>query len=351
MSAHSKKGAPRKKVTMADIAGQLGVSKNSVSLALSDRHGVSDGLRKRVMEKASEMRYGDYAGRGDCPSACIALLVPEYLHEDAFFYSDVFWAIEAEAKRRGYISINIGISGEMEAALALPVLPDEMRFIGLLAVGVMRRAYVEKLYSLGLPLISVDIEYSDLLIGCVGSANLSGGYMAARYLLDCGHREVGFIGPINTALSIYERFCGFQLAMRRAGLADSAVYNITGDSAEFQLFDTVEVLGPLYDRIHSFPTAWFCAGDRIAIALCGLLAQRGVRVPDEISVMGFDGLSVSEIVTPKLTTINIDRRQMGKRAVEALHNMAARNERSPVNISVLGTLAERDSVRKISLRR
>jgi LacI family transcriptional regulator/LacI family purine nucleotide synthesis repressor len=347
MSAQDNKGVSRKKVTMADIAGQLGISKNSVSLALSDKHGVSDELRKQVIKKASEMRYGDYAGRGGRLNACIALLVPEYLHEDAFFYSEVFWAIEAEAKRRGYISINIGISNEMEAELILPVLPDEMRFIGLLAAGVMRRAYMEKLCGTGLPLISVDIEYSDLPVGCVGSANLSGGYMAARYLLGRGHREIGFIGPVNTALSIYERFCGYQLAMRRAGLPDSAMYNITGDSADFQLFDTVEVLGPLVDRVRSFPTAWFCAGDRIAIALCGLLAQRGVKVPDEISVMGFDGLSVSEIVTPRLTTINIDRRQMGRRAVEALHNMAVKNERTPVNISVLGVLAERDSVRKI----
>jgi LacI family transcriptional regulator/LacI family purine nucleotide synthesis repressor len=171
--------------------------------------------------------------------------------------------------------------------------------------------------------------------------------MAAQYLLGCGHREIGFIGPINTALSIYERFCGYQLAMRRAGLPDNAVYNITGDSPEFQLFDTAEALGPLIDRVPTLPTAWFCAGDRIAIALCGLLAQRGVKVPDEVSVMGFDGLSVSEIVTPRLTTINIDRRQMGKRAVEALHNLASDSERPPVNVSVLGTLAERDSVRKI----
>ena len=347
MSAQDKKGAPRKKVTMADIAEQLGISKNSVSLALSDKHGVSDELRKKVIEKASAMRYGDYAGRGGRPSACIALLVPEYLHEDAFFYSEVFWAIEAEAKRRGYIPINIGISNEMEAELALPALPDEMHFIGLLAAGVMRGAYMEKLCGLGLPMISVDIEYCGLPVGCVGSANLSGGYMAARYLLDCGHREIGFIGPVNTALSIYERYCGYQLAMRRAGVPDSAAYDITGDSAGFQLFDTAEVLGPLVDRVRSFPTAWFCAGDRIAIALCGLLAQRGVKVPDDVSVMGFDGLSVSEIVTPRLTTINIDRRQMGKRAVAALHDMAIKNDCSPINISVLGTLAERDSVRRI----
>jgi len=106
-------------------------------------------------------------------------------------------------------------------------------------------------------------------------------------------------------------------------------------------------LGPLVGRVRSFPTAWFCAGDRIAIALCGLLAQRGVKVPDDVSVMGFDGLSVSEIVTPRLTTINVDRKQMGRRAVAALHDMVIKYDRSPVNISVLGTLAERDSVRKI----
>jgi len=273
--------------------------------------------------------------------------VPEYLHGDAFFYSEVFWAIEAEAKRRGYLPLNVGVTNDMEVGLIPPALPEEMRFVGLLAAGVMSAEYMAALCGMGLPILSVDIEYGDLPVGYVGSANLSGGYAATKYLIDCGHREIGFMGPINTALSIYERYCGFKLALRRAGIAGGAKYDIVGDRSGFQLFDAVDALEPHLNEIRDYPTAWFCAGDRIAIALCNLLARRGVSVPDDVSVMGFDGLNVSEMFLPRLSTVHVDRKRMGREAVAALCALADDPERAPVNVNVLGTVIERDSVRMI----
>ena len=336
---------PRKQVTMADIAEQLGISKNSVSIALSNKSGVSDSLRRRVLEKAAELRYGGIPAQRGLESRCIAVIVPEYLHGDTFFYAEVFWAVEHQAKKQGCIALHIGVTREMEAAGTLPPLPRELTLLGMLVVGVVSQPYMEKLYALGLPMLCVDIACHQPPLGCIGSANLAGGHMATRHLIENHHTRIGFIGPIGTATSIYERWCGFCLAMRQAGLPLREEYNILGGQPGLALFDTIDALTPYLQDPTRYPTAWFCAGDRIAVALINVLTQQGVRVPDDISVMGFDDLTIGQMLLPQLSTIHIDRRHMGEMAVEHLVRLAADATRTPVNVSLLGSLVSRESVR------
>lgn len=338
----------RKQVTMDDIAKSLGVSKNSVSIALANKNGVSDSLRRRVIEKAKEMNYAGIPGNFNTASRYIAVIVPEYLHGDTFFYAPVFWAVENEAKKRNCVSIHIGITKEMEETGRMPSLPRELDILGMLVVGIISRPYLDKLRLLNLPMLSVDIAYLSPDIGCVGSANLAGGELATRYLIENGHTKIGFIGPVNMALSIYERWCGFKLAMRQANLKIDDSYNILGDGAGSMLFDTIEALAPFFEDRDTFPTAWFCAGDRIAVALINVLTQKGLRVPDDVSVMGFDDLSIGEMILPRLSTIHVDRRHMGEMAVAQLCRLARDSSHAAVNINLSGTIVVRESVREIT---
>ena len=338
----------RKKVTMEDIAKHLGISKNSVSIALNNKSGLSDALRKRILEQAAQMNYGSMAAvLPEKRNLCIAVLVPEYLHNDNFFYSEILWAIETEAKARGCLSLNIGVTSEMESNDIPPELPDELDVVGLLAVGVMSDRYIQGLVALGLPILSVDIAYPYLPIGCIGSANLSGGYIATQALIEMGHKRIGFVGPIHTTLSIYERWCGYSLAMRNANLPIEAAHSILGNERKFQLFDTAEVLEPYVSNVEDQPSAWFCAGDRIAIAMVHLLLKRGIRVPEDVSIMGFDDLAVAEMLLPRLSTVHIDRKRMGHLAVQQLLRISKQPGAAPVNLSLPGTLVMRDSVKKL----
>jgi LacI family transcriptional regulator/LacI family purine nucleotide synthesis repressor len=325
----------RKKVTMADIAEGLGVSKNAVSLALSGKNGVSQELRRRVIDKAVEMEY--MAAPPDTQSKCIAVLVPEYLHDDMFFYSELLWAIGKEAEALGCSALHVGVT---EAAP--PALPKELRVVGLLVIGVVSQGYIQTLRGIGLPLLSVDIAYPG--VPCVGASNVIGGALAVEYLLENGHRRIGFIGPVDTALSVYERWCGYTLALRRAGLESRPEDLILGERHTFRLLDTPETLGPYLAGRDTYPTAWFCAGDRIAIALIHVLNDLGLKVPEDISVMGFDDIAAAQMVLPRLSTVRVDRKQMGRLAVERL--LAPQGE-EVVSHSVSGTLVVRDSVKTI----
>ena len=333
----------KNKVTMDDIASKLNISKNAVSLALGNKKGVSDSLRKKVQETARQMNYGNYV-MSDEKSSCIISIVPEYIQNDTYFYSDIFWSIEQEAKNRHCISIMSGISKTAEKDLILPQDCPEVDNKGFLVIGIVSGAYINKLLQTGLPVISVDIEHHDTPVRSITASNLSGGYTAAKYLIEKGHTEIGFIGPVYTAQSIYERWCGFNQAMDVYGLSVDPDYNIIGTKNEFKLFDTIETLENLLGTIKKYPTAWFCAGDRIAIALSNVLTRKGIKIPDDVSIIGFDDIPMSQLVLPALTTMSVDRKLMGKLAVDALLSM---NQNSRQNFNIAVDLVERDSVKKI----
>lgn len=334
-----------KKITMDDIAERLNISKNSVSLALNNKKGVSNDLRKRVLEIARETGYGSYSAQTDNRDGCIVLLVPEYLHNDSFFYVEIFWSIDHAIKKEKLISINAGISKKMEKELILPKFPTEMKTIGLMVIGVLSDEYVAKLKNCGYPIISVDIPPKDIDMSCVCAANLNGGYLATEHLIAKGHTQVGFVGPIHFANSVYERYCGYLQAMMRHGLPINPEFCISGDVENPIMLDTVDALESLFDEQREMPTAWFCAGDRIAFAMINLLNSRKIRVPEDISIVGFDDIPLATMLLPQLTTIHIDRKLMGKTVVEYLLNQS-KNAGSFI-IQIPGKLVERDSVKSL----
>ena len=331
-----------KKVTIADIASSVGVSKNSVSLALRGKDGVGDDLRRAIIDKAVEMGYLDeHAVTDFAQDSCIVVILPEYVHGDAFFYSEVIWAIDNEVKIRGACAVHTVVSKEMEDARELPAMPKGLHVIGILVVGIFDTGYVEKLKEMELPLMTVDIVYHGLPY--VGSSNLTGGLAATNRLIELGHTEIGFIGPIYTATSVYERWCGYNLAMQRAGLPIEDRFCVLGKQG-FELFNTEEALRDYISGMEKFPTAWFCAGDRTAIVIIHILTRMGLRIPDDISIMGFDDILAAQMVLPCLTTIKTDRKLMGKLAVNYFFESKRDKDMTLVSKVIPFELVERDSV-------
>jgi len=337
----------QRRPTMQRIADQLGVSKNSVYLALNAKPGVSEVLREKVLETARSMGYYAYGEPETVKrSKCLLTVIPEYLQNDAFFYADVLWSLEAEAKKHGLLVIKHTVTREAERALIPPALPDGINVVGFLAIGVFSEAYVTRLYRTKIPIVSVDIPYYESPVCCVGAANHAGGYTAARHLIEKGHTDIGFAGPVYAARTVYERWSGFRQALEETGISTDAAYNLIGQPGRFELFDTQEALGPSFERLKTYPTAWFCAGDRIALAMMNLLTLHGLRVPEDVSILGFDDLAVAQMILPRLTTLHVRRKHMGRLAVEHLLR-CAESHQTLAHIYLPCTLIERDSVKLI----
>lgn len=339
--------AKRKAVTMADIAESLGVSKNAVSLALANKPGVSPRMREKITDAAQRLNYrlpADKAGR----QSCIVVVVPEYIRDDGSFYSDIFWAIEHETRKLGYMTLTAGLSQEAERNLAIPSAPEGLEVLGYLAIGIIRTEYLFRLSAQGKQVVCVDIHNSAVPLSSVGSDNIYGGLLATEHLIENGHQRIGFAGPVFSATSVFERWCGYLQAMMRRGLRADPALSILGRREGFELLDSAATLGGYLSRLSAMPTAWFCAGDMIAVSMTQLLAARGLAVPADVSVVGFDDLKIAEMISPPLSTIHVDRKLMGKEAVHQLLSQArAPLSKTHIHITLPCSLVQRGSVRAV----
>lgn len=337
----------RRKTSMQDIADHLGISKNAVSLAINDKPGVSEELKKMVFKTAEDLNYSGLGKISRKPGNNILVLIPEYIRNDTYFYNQIYWTIEKEAKIHGYNAILSSISPEMENNLQLPNLYYDLDIIGIMIIGVFNIEYVKKLLGTKLQVLSVDHFYDELSLDAIVTANEEGAFKAVKYLIDNGHRDIGYVGAIHMTASLYERWSGFNKAMLYHGLKINEEHCILNTSPLSVLFADPEELGKYVDRMDSFPTAWFCGGDRIAISLMEVLAKRNINVPEEISIIGFDDIDASRIVNPALTTLKVKREAMGKEAVDFFIRKIGNNDGEKKKISIYGEMILRNSAKSI----
>lgn len=308
-----------KKISMQDIADRLQISKNAVSLALSGKPGVSEETRELVIALAKKLNYGNNTQqRTNGSNKNILILIPEYIRNDSIFYNDIYWSIDYRIAQKGYVAVITTVTETMQQKNLLPTVCVEMEFIGCLLVGIVNRDYLRFLCNQNFRLISVDQNYYGIDCKNVGTNNIDGAYRLTKQVLAFGHRKIGFVGSYGVTSSIYERWCGFQLAMQEAGLFCPHEFSITADSPICSLMSDADELYTLLQKCRELPTAFVCGGDRIAIALISALKQMGYQVPEQISVVGFDDIEMSQYVHPALTTMHVRRKEMGSLAVDLL---------------------------------
>ena len=178
------------KPTMKAIAQTLNLSINAVSLALNDKSGVSEDTRNRILETAEKMGYFEYKAkyRKNFSSKHIGLLIMKKNYRTRF-YSKVLYGIEKEANELGYYVIVKFLDDE-----ELWTSMDEKKFCGLLVVGVVEEATLEKLNRYHLPIVLVDTTSYKIPLDCILTDNRIGTYECVNYLLEQGYEEIGFFG-------------------------------------------------------------------------------------------------------------------------------------------------------------
>jgi LacI family transcriptional regulator len=335
-----------KKIRMKDIADKLGISINAVSLALSNKVGVSDETRMKVLKAADGLGYLDQypslSSKRHFNNICVML--EERIFKDTRFYPRVILGIENEAKKNNYDTLVSFINRD---DFQVPSCIEKGKADGIIILGHIPDDSLNMLKSYRMPLVLVDYASYSVNSGAVLTQNIPGAYLATKYLIENGHREIGFFGEKDMTLSFNERWIGFNEAMNHYGIPVKPEYNFTKNIDENALKNNYMDIVELIKDIERFPTAWFCANDGAAVVLINALRHLGRNVPEDISVVGFDDIDLCKMVTPQLTTMRVEMKLMGILAFRELLWYMGNMQEPRRHIRMAVNLVERETVRKI----
>jgi LacI family transcriptional regulator len=305
----------KNKVTMQDIANKLKISKNSVSQALTGKDGVSEETRKMVFETAKQMGYIYPRGgkrKSQNSARSIALIASDFAFAQKSFFGEIYLSIEQETSLRG-IHLHIqSINQEAEKNLILPPFLHNQIVDGVLILSHITAEYIQTVLSTGIPTVLIDHHHPRIYADCILTNNRFGAYNAVQYLINLGHHKIGFVGDIRFSPSYYERLEGFMMALGDYEIAPNPSF-IIKDAVEKGDF-----INEKLSQMEQLPTAWFCANDGLGFLIHSGLQQLGKKIPDDVSVCSFDNGQLSQISSPATTTVGINLKLFGRKAVEQL---------------------------------
>lgn len=314
--------------TIYDVAKRAGVSTATVSKVLSNTPYVSEATRAKVLEAVAELGYvPSLAARGltKARTYLLALVIPytsDYLYSDPHLL-ELIRGIEQETKARGYQLLLSTADRKMAGAQAVESAaePYQRAVRSQYADGVIvvaSSAFGETPPPLAQQLPTVGIGYHAL--GgrhTVHSDDRSGAAAATRHLLALGHRRIGVINAVPQITALVRRLEGHQQALAEAGVAWDPALMVWGDFSDASGYRAVEPLLALSDR----PSAIFSFNDRMAMGAIKRLREAGLRVPEDVAVVGFDDIPAAALFDPPLTTVRQPAQEMGATAARLLFDL------------------------------
>ena len=311
MAAHG--GGAGGRVTITEIARQAGVSVPTVSRVVNGRSDVSPGTRARVEELLRRHGYRKRPAASPSRAALIDLVFDDL---DSPWAVEIIRGVEEAAHGAGVGTVVSAIHGRSgDAREWMRNLRARASDGVVLVTSALEPTLHEELRILGVPLVVVDPAGSPALdVPTIGAANWSGGMAATGHLLSLGHRRIGMITGPARLLCSRARLDGYRAALEGSGIALDESLVVPGDFRPESGFAGCTTLLELPDP----PTAVFAAGDRMALGAIEALRGRGLRVPEDMSVVGFDDLPEVRWSAPPLTTVRQPLADMGKLAVRTV---------------------------------
>ncbi|WP_327369653.1 LacI family DNA-binding transcriptional regulator [Streptomyces sp. NBC_01217] len=343
--------------TVYDVAERSGVSIATVSRVYRTPDSVRAQTRERVLEAARQLGYvpsGNARGLASRTTGVLGLCFPDYADADAeadaeadsdaddavMLYSDqIIRGMERAARRHGYALL---IAASLEGGPESLVAKVAGRVDGFAVLAQTVPTEDLEVISRRLPVVMLagprEIDHLDHIV----VANADGERELARHLIeDHGLRRLAFIGGDVASPDAEARFRGFQEACRDAGLPVPAEPDLRTEM--MTQAEGARAVEELLDRAPKRPQGVLFANDQMAVGALRALERRGVRVPEDIAVTGFDGIPLSRIVRPPLTTVRQPIRQLGEQAVELLVQRLANSGRDPVSLMLPVSVIHRAS--------
>lgn len=333
-------------IRIKDIAKEAGVSPTTVSNVI---HGNSKKVSKETVEKIEKLlKERDYvpsmgarmlAGGG---TRVLGVLIAEpggekHHAEGHSFANILIRSLELEIYKRNYYML-----------LHFTATPEEgIQFAatwnveGLITIGFGAADNIKLQGSLHVPMVSVDVYYKDQRMANVGLDDKNGGFLMTKYLLETGHRKIGFLADNDVGVD-HERWEGVRKAYEEYGVREVSVRHILIPEERVLRSDFYK---KHIDRLPEKYDALFFASDYYAVEAIALLSDAGIRVPEDLSVTGFDDTESALMSRPLLTTVHQDVEKKAEHAVKKLFDFIQGERKVPVSDKLPVTLVLRDSVK------
>ncbi|MCU1233383.1 MAG: transcriptional regulator, LacI family [Candidatus Solibacter sp.] len=328
-------------ITIKDVARESGVNVSTVSRALNGEYGVHSDTRELVLAVAERLQYrpnrvarGLVTGR----SHTLALVVSDIRNP---FFAEVARGAEDAAYASDYdlVLCNSDLDAEKQLRYVESLMEKRVDGILMNSVAELSKKQVEQLSNVGVPIVLLNRAAPRNAFSTICADNDAGGVLAAEYLWKLGHRKIAHLtGPRHHG-NMTERANGFVRALSEARKPVKPV--VLHGKNNFQ--GGMELAQKLLAQ-HEDVTAIFAASDMMAFGAIRALMEAGKRIPEDVSVIGFDNVELSTIVNPPLTTIHQPKYEIGQAAVEILLRLAGRGEHQAPEHRVFGVhLIERRS--------
>lgn len=310
-----------RKVRLADIAEKVGVSTVTVHNAMAGNKGVSEAVRVQIMETARELGYeppsSESKEKKDTEQGAfhkIGVLIAEnYLAEYATYYWKMYQELSLIAtERRCYTTVEVLKKEAEKKTFEMPLIVKEHGIDGLIIIGYIDKEYIHALKRFtDIPIVFLDFYDDEIAEDAVIADNFYGMYRMTEILFAQGIERIGFIGSIYETSSIMDRYCGFMKSMLEHHQKVPQEWIIEDR-------DTLGQVG--FELPKCLPDAFVCNCDLVAGVLVNKLEERGLHVPEDISIVGFDnflapGLGFTDV---KITSYEVNTKAMSKVAVDKI---------------------------------
>jgi LacI family transcriptional regulator len=300
--------------TIKDVAREAGVSVATVSRACNGSPAVTEGTRRHVLDVAARLGYTPHGAARSLitnRTSTIGVLLPDLYGE---FFSEVIRGVDQAAQRAGYhLLVSSSHDEEREIVAAFRAMRGRVDGLLVMSPDLDARAAVHE-FTDRFPVVLLNCPaerdpYDSIVIN-----NFDGAVAVIRHLLALGHRRFAMITGRERNYDSVERRRGFREAAREAGISGADALEVAGDFSEGSGFRAVQDLLNAARR----PTAIFAANDSMAIGALSALRASSLRVPEDMSVVGFDDIPMAQYMNPPLTTVHVDISALGALATERL---------------------------------
>lgn len=308
-----------KSVRMSDIAEVMGVSTVTVSKALSGQKGVSEELRAKIMDKAEEMGYRTVSSlkqertKKSVSYTIGAIVADRFLDKYESFYWKLYQEVATAAVQKGCFTMLEVLQSEDENQLIMPKLLQEKKTEGLVIIGRLKKDYLDKLIEYAdIPVFFLDFYDKSGQCDSIVTNGYFGMYVMTNLLFEMGHKDIAFVGNVLATDSITDRYFGYVKSLYEHGMDVEKAWVINDrDPYTGRSDDGFEIKLP-----KQMPTAFVCNNDTSAAMLIQTLQRNGYKVPEDISVVGYDNYQPPGLCDVRITSYEVDMHEMADHTVK-----------------------------------